>query len=197
MFAPMVGNFAPLLGPANQMSYDTVQFYNNALAIVTGNFVAALSFRMLPPLPAGLPTQRLLTLTLRDLRRLAARAVQRSRDNWEGHIYSRLAALPDEATPLQETQLVAALSVGTEIVHLLWMTPPLGFERELDSALGALAEGHGGIASSRLAAFDRRLASIPDSDARISLALRARSRILVILDALVEHHSYFEEGVTG
>ena len=105
--------------------------------------------------------------------------------------------LPNEATPLQRAQLVAALSVGTEIVHLLLMTPPLGFEGELRSALGALAKGHGEIASARLAAFDRRLASIPDSDPRISLALRARGRILAILDALVEYRSYFGEGASG
>ncbi|HZC98234.1 MAG TPA: FUSC family protein [Bradyrhizobium sp.] len=197
MFAPMAGNFVPLAGPANQMSYDTVQFYNNALAIVTGNMVAALSFLVLPPLSARLRTQQLLALTLRDLRRLAPRPLQRSSDNWQGHIFSRLAVLPNEATPLQRAQLVAALSVGTEIAHLLWMTPPLGFEGELDSALGALAQGHGGIASARLAAFDRRLASIPDSDPRISSALRARGRILVILDALVEHRAYFEEGAPG
>jgi uncharacterized membrane protein YccC len=193
----MAGNFVPLAGPANQMSYDTVQFYNNALAIVTGNFVAALSFRVLPPLSTRLRTQRLLALTLRDLRRLAARAVQRSRDNWQGRIFSRLAVLPNEATPLQRAQLVAALSVGTEIVHLLWMTPPLGFEGELHSALGALAKGHGEIASARLAAFDLRLASIPDSDPRISSALRARGRILVIRDALVEHCAYFDAGASG
>jgi hypothetical protein len=60
-----------------------------------------------------------------------------------------------------------------------------------------LAKGHGEIASARLAAFDRRLASIPDSDPRASSALRARGRILVILDALVEHRAYFEEGAPG
>jgi len=119
------------------MSYDTVQFYNDALAIIAGNAIAALSFRLLPPLWPGFRSQRLLALTLHDLHRLAARPLQRSSDNWEGHMYSRLAALPNEATPLQRAQLVAALSVGTEIVHLHWMTPPLGFEGELHSALGA------------------------------------------------------------
>src|SRR5207244_6595739 len=59
MFAPMVGNFVPLLAPANQMSYDTVQFYNAALAIVTGCGAAALSFRLLPPVSPALRTERL------------------------------------------------------------------------------------------------------------------------------------------
>ena len=71
MFAAMVGNFVPLLAPANQMSYDTLQFYNAALAIVIGSGVGALSFRLLPPLSPALRTRRLLALTLRDLRRVA------------------------------------------------------------------------------------------------------------------------------
>jgi uncharacterized membrane protein YccC len=49
MFAALAGNFVPLLAPANQTSYDTVQFYNAALAIVLGCGAAALSFRLLPP----------------------------------------------------------------------------------------------------------------------------------------------------
>jgi hypothetical protein len=36
MFAEMAANFLPILAPANRMSYDTVQFYNAALAIVGG-----------------------------------------------------------------------------------------------------------------------------------------------------------------
>jgi uncharacterized membrane protein YccC len=194
-FVPMAGNFVPLVGPTNQMSYDTAQFYNTALAIVAGNIAAALSFRLLPPLSPRLRTERLLALTLRDLRRLAARRVQRSRDNWENRIYSRLEALPNDATPLQRAELVAALSVGTEIFHLRRMIPPLGLDRELRSALSALAKGNGDIASAGLAALDLQLASIPDFDPRISLALGARGRILAVSDALVEHRSYFDAGV--
>jgi hypothetical protein len=48
------------------MTYDTAQFYNAALAIVAGIGAAALSFRLLPPLPQALRTGRLLALTLRD-----------------------------------------------------------------------------------------------------------------------------------
>src|SRR5580700_7360884 len=42
MFSAMVINFVPLLSPANQMSYDTLQFYNFALAINAGSGVGAL-----------------------------------------------------------------------------------------------------------------------------------------------------------
>src|SRR6266481_2968416 len=76
MFTAMAGNFVPLLAPANQMSYDTQQFYNAALAIVAGVGAGALSFRLLPPLSPALRTRRLLALSLRDMRRLAAGAIR-------------------------------------------------------------------------------------------------------------------------
>ena len=196
MFTAMTANFVPLLAPANQMSYDTVQFYNSAMVIVAGCCAAALSFRLLPPPSPALRTRRLLALALRDLHRLATRS-QRSPVDWEGRMHSRLAAMPDAAEPLQRAQLVAALSVGTEIIHLRSMTPQLGFDGELQSALKALAEGNGDAASAHLAAFDRQLASIPDSDPRVSAAMGARGRILAICDALVQHRAYFDAGAPG
>jgi len=72
MFTFMTVYFCALIQPANQMTYDAEQFYNGALAIVTGLGAAAFSFRLLPPLSPAFRTRRLLALTLRDLRRLAA-----------------------------------------------------------------------------------------------------------------------------
>ena len=71
VFVPMAVNFVPLLTVANVTSYDTVTFYNSSLALVAGNGLAILAFRVLPPLSPAVRTRRLLTLTLRDLRRLA------------------------------------------------------------------------------------------------------------------------------
>src|SRR6202035_2849254 len=50
LFVPIAANFIPILGPANQMSYKPIQFYNTALAIVAGCTAGALSFRLIPPL---------------------------------------------------------------------------------------------------------------------------------------------------
>ena len=197
MFVPMAGNFVPLLGPANQMSYDTVQFYNSALAILVGCGAAALSFRLLPPLSPAFRAQRLLALTLRDLRRLATDAVQRLPDDWEGRIHSRLAALPDAAEPLQRAQLVTALSVGSEIIHLRNVMPELGFGSELDSALEALAQGDSAAAVAELERLDHRLASLPDSDPQTPATLGERGRILLICDALTYHRAYFDAGEPG
>jgi uncharacterized membrane protein YccC len=193
-FVAMIGNFVPLLAPANQMSYDTVQFYNSALAIVAGSGVAAVSYRLLPPLSPAFRTQRLLELTLRDLRRLVTADVGRLPVHWEGRIYKRLVALPDEAEPLQRAQLLAALSVGHEIIELRRFAPQLGLASDLDGALEPFAQGNSAAAVAQLERLDRRLASLTESDSQTVLILRERARILLICDALVQHRVYFDVG---
>jgi uncharacterized membrane protein YccC len=196
MFAALAGNFVPLLAPANQTSYDTVQFYNAALAIVLGCGAAALSFRLLPPLSPAKQSERLLALTLRDLRRLATAAAQQPPDDWKNRAYSRLAALPDQAEPLQRAQLLAALSVGTEIIHLRRIAPQLSLVSELDSALKALAQGNSVAATAGLTALDQRIALLGKSDPETSSVQRERGRVLAICDALVRHRSYFDAGAS-
>src|SRR5205085_12326654 len=98
-----------------------------------GCAVAALLFRLLPPVPPALRARRLLALTLRDLRRLAIHPLPRNSEEWESSMDSRLAALPDSAEPLQRAQLLAALSVGGDILRLRSIYPSLGFDGELDA----------------------------------------------------------------
>jgi uncharacterized membrane protein YccC len=187
-------NVMPLLAPTNQMSYDTTQFYNSALAIASGCLVAPLAFSLLPPLSPALRARRLLSLTLRDLRRNAIALPPTQLVHWEGLMYGRLAALPDQAEPLQRAQLLAALSVGSEIIHLRDLAMRVGAAAELDAALAAFAQGNSAIAIARLRQLDRQLASAPDGSADQATALRARARILVICEALSEHASYFDGG---
>jgi uncharacterized membrane protein YccC len=194
MFTAMVINFVPLLSPANQMSYDTLQFYNFALAINAGSGAGALSFRLLPPVSPAFRTRRLLELALRDLRRLATGPIPRAPGDWEGRIYGRLAALPDAAEPLQRSQLLVALAVGAEIIQLRRIAHRLGLGSDLDAALEALARGNSEIATARLSQLDDRLASLPDDGSGASLALQARGSILVISEALIVHASYFDAG---
>jgi len=194
MFTSMTVYFCALIQPANEMSYDTEEFYNTALAIVTGFGAAALSFRLLPPLSPAFRTRRLLALTLRDLLHLATDRVTWTAGDWEGRIYGRLAALPDAAEPLQRSQFLAALFVGTEIIHLRRIAPPLGLGSDLDTALKALAQGNSALAATRLARLDEHLAARYDTGSEASLALRARGSILAISEALTEHASYFDAG---
>ncbi|HEX5079254.1 MAG TPA: FUSC family protein [Geminicoccaceae bacterium] len=193
IFIAMTINFVPLLAPANQMIYDTAQFYNTTLAILVGTAAAALSFRLLPPLSPALRTRRLLALTLRDLRHLATGAVAWTPEDWEACIYGRLSAMPEQAEPLQRAQLLAALSVGSEIIGLRRICPGLGLGGQLGTAFAALAQGRSEAASARLARLDRLLAR-PGPAAAPQLGLRARSHILAISEALARHAAYFDAG---
>jgi uncharacterized membrane protein YccC len=195
IFIPMVANFVPLLAPTNEMSYDPTQFYNAALAIVAGCGAAALAFRLLPPLSPAMRTRRLLALTLRDLRRLATISIPATID-WEGLVYARLVALPEEAEPLQRAQLVAALSVGSETIRLRRIVGQLPARKDLDAALAAFVQGNTAVVNARLAVLDRHLASAPGKGLSASNALRARASILAMSDAVSQHDAYFSAGTT-
>jgi uncharacterized membrane protein YccC len=188
MFTAMTVNFVPVLGPTNPMSYDPVQFYNSAAAIVCGIGAGTLSFRLLPPLSPAFRTRRLLMLTLRDLRRLA---MGRAPDDWEGNIHGRLSAMPEEATPLQRSRMLAALSLGGEIIRLRPVAGRLALGAELEGALAAVAQGRSTTAVTRLARLDEALA---DHGATAPEALRARASMLVISEVLNEHAAYFDAG---
>jgi uncharacterized membrane protein YccC len=191
LFIPMAANFIPLLAPANQMSYDPGQFYNAALAIVGGCAAGAASYRLLPPLSPGFRARRLLALSLRDLRGLAAG--QRRRD-WQGHMHDRLAAMPDEATPLQRAELLAALSLGKEILRLRGSAQRLGFAGELDLPFPAIAQGDSGTAIAHLARFDSRLAMLGPTGADRQTVLRARASVIMLSELLSRHAPYFDSG---
>jgi uncharacterized membrane protein YccC len=200
MFTGMTITFMPVLAPTNVESYDTVQFYNGTLAILAGVGVALLSFRLLPPLSPAYRTRRLLVLTLRDLRRLAA---GRRYDDWEGHIGGRLLAMPDATvTPLERARLLAALSVGSEIIRLRdgarRLEPCLGggerLGADLDAALAAVARGNSAIATARLARLDAALHADATRGLEAQTALRARAGILVLSETLTEHAAYFDAG---
>jgi uncharacterized membrane protein YccC len=192
MFTAMAAFFCFLLAPTNQMSYDVIEFYNRALAIVAGLGIAALSFRLLPPLSPASRTRRLMMLTLRDLRRLAIGPIPRLPAGWEGRMYSRLCVLPDAAAPLQRAQLVTALSVGSEIIRLRRIARRLGLSPELDAALDALARGDVAMATTRFSQLDGALAARGDA-----AGLQLRSSILVISEGLIQHATYFDAGAPG
>src|SRR5215472_1478820 len=192
IFTGMITVFVPLLAPTNPMSYDPQQYYNAALAIVPGVGAAVLSFRLLPPLSPAYRTRRLVALTLRDLRRLATGPIPRTPDDWEGRMFGRLAELPDQAQPLQRSQLMAAFSVGSEIIQLRHIASRLELDTVLDSALEAVAHGESAIAVERLALVDRVLA--PRAGAAV---LRARGLILAICASLTQHAACFDAGAPG
>src|SRR6516162_7422101 len=185
IFTGIVTPFIPVLAPANPMSYDTQQFYNASLAIVAGVGAGAFSFRLLPPLSPAFRTRRLLALTLRDLRRLATGRILDTHKDWEGRIYGRFAVLPDQAQPLQRSQLIAAFSVGTAIIQLRHTCRRLDLSGDLDMAIEAVGRGNCAITTARLADLDRTFIARPGA-----AALRARGLVLAISQALTQHSDY-------
>jgi len=95
-------------------------------------------------------------LTLRCLRRIAA---GRTVNDWEGHVGARLAAMPDDATPLQRAQLLEALSVGSELIRLRQLTRELDLGAEFDPVLASVAQGDSAGAGAHLAWLDAALAA--------------------------------------
>jgi hypothetical protein len=193
VFTGMTITFVPLLAPTNQMSFDTVQYYNLVLALFAGTGVGAVAFQLLPLPSREFHARRLLAFALRDLRRLALAPLVPTSEDWEGQMYGRLAALPDQAEPLQRSRLLSALSVGNAIIHLRHIAPHLGAAAELDAVLAAFARGKSAITIAQLDQLDHRLAG-SDTGQQTAMALRARGRLLVISEALAEHRSYFDTG---
>jgi uncharacterized membrane protein YccC len=195
MLIAMAVVLVPMLAPANQMSYDTLQFYNSALAIVAGIGAGALAFRLLPAPSPALRTRRLLALTLRDLRRLAATGpLPLTIDDWEHRAYVRLSALPEQAEPSQRAQLLAALSMGVEIIRVRRLTHQFGGNAELNAALDAVAGGNSILAIERLGRLDRMLAALSISGRAARIRLRARGSILAMSEALANNAAYFDSG---
>jgi uncharacterized membrane protein YccC len=196
LFAAMAPNIVPLVAPINAPRYDTIQFYNSALALYAGEGIAVLSFLLVPPLAPAFRTRRLLTLTLRDLRRLAGGPAPQRCFDWERRIYARLTALPDAAEPLERAHLQAALSAGTEIIRLHRIVRRLGLAAELKPALKALAQGHSGLANEELTRLDQELATKPRAERALRLALRARGNLLALSEVIAHHARYFDAGIS-
>ncbi|MBV8504328.1 MAG: hypothetical protein JOZ11_00695 [Alphaproteobacteria bacterium] len=129
---------------------------------------------------------------MRDLLQLTRGPIPRTPDDWEGRVYGRLSVLPDQATPLQRAQLLAALSAGSEIIQLRRIARRLGLASELDAALDVLARGDITIGTARLAGLDEALAARP-----AAAALRARASILALREVLAQHALYFDAGAPG
>jgi uncharacterized membrane protein YccC len=187
IFTGIVTPFIPVLAPANPMTYDTQQFYNASLAILAGVGAGAFSFRLLPPLSPAFRARRLLALTLSDMRRLATARIPDTLTDWEGRMYGRFAVLPDQAQPLQRSQLMAAFSVGTAIIQLRHICRRLDLSGDLDAALAAVGRGDCAIATAKIAGLDAELTSSSDT-----ASLRARGLVLALSQSLTQHSSYFE-----
>jgi len=192
LFVALTVNFIGLLRPSNPAVYDPGQFYNTAIAVLGGVCLAMLAMRLLPPMPPETRARRLLALTLHDLRGLTRGGPPRSSAEWEGRIYSRLAAIPESVEALQAARLTAALTVGKEIVKLRRIAEHFGISAVLEPAMCAIAAGHSGTAVHELQRFDQALAELPAARLRARPRLRARGTVLSMSESLTQHATWFD-----
>jgi hypothetical protein len=102
--------------------------------------------------------------------------------------------MPQQAELVQGAQLVAALSVGAEVIRLRGVAGRFGLEEELAAAAAALAHGNSAQAIERFAEVDRALASVPAQQPGAALRLRARGSICAITEAIARYSDYFDAG---
>jgi uncharacterized membrane protein YccC len=138
-FVGTVYILSPILALENETTYDGARLINSALAISTGTVAAAFFMRLIPPLTCARRTERLLALTLRDLRRLVIGSRRFTRERWAGLVSQRLAAMPVQATLEEEAQLLSALSVGEAAIELLDARRHVQAGTELDRAFASFA----------------------------------------------------------
>ena len=189
-------NFLPMLSINNTITFDGSQFWNTASAILIGIAVGAVAMLIVPPLSPAIRTQRLLALTLADLRRLARRAPSRTReDDWESRIVARFLAMPEQAEPVERAMLVAAMAVGNQIVRIRRVAPRFVPGPAVEAALQALAEGRSGEAAERLKDIDRQLAALPRTRPGSRAVLGLRAGLLVICGQLTWYPSYYDEPI--
>ena len=113
---------------------------------------------------------------------------------WESRIHDRLAAIPEQAEPLERAELLAALSMGTEVIRLRRFARRFDLEADLDPALDAAARGKSVVAIQRFDQLDRLLAVVPNTNPGGWVRLRARDGVLAISESLAQHAAYFDSG---
>jgi uncharacterized membrane protein YccC len=191
-FLPATLNFVPLLTPANQITYDTLAYYNSAFGLLAGCGFGIMALVLIPPVSTRLRSQRLVDLSIRDLRRVAIGRRKWTLSQWQRRIYARLATMPEDAEPVQRSYLVATLSVGIQIIRLQQLSRTGRIGAELVDIERSLAAGDLPRLRSALGSIDKEIADIPDTLPGALGRLRARAALLAIREAIDRHNEYFE-----
>lgn len=186
LFLAMSINLLPLLGVGNPISYDASTFFNIALTIILGNIIGTLFFIIIPGLSPEVRARRLLALSVRDLRRLAARPQARDAARWTAVMTRRVEDLPPQATDAQASSLTTLFILGRALI-LLREAPASKVERRLiSSASGALAEGRVALARIAFGDMERVLSERPAAQpSETPVGQPSLVEIKIITDALV------------
>jgi uncharacterized membrane protein YccC len=185
-------NFVPLLMPTNQMTYNSLAYYNTSLGLLPGCAAGGLALILIPPLSIQLRSQRLVDLSIRDLGRLAAGRRHWTLGQWQSRVYARLLAMPEEAEPVQRSYLVATLSVGWQLIRLQRLSRHDRIGAEISEVQASLAAGDLPKLKRVLGEIDRELAAIPSAQPGARGRMRARAALRAIGEAVNRQNEYFE-----
>lgn len=141
LFLAMAIISLPLLEIGNPVAYDPSGYFNVALAIVAGSAMGLLFFIILPGLSPQVRARRLLALSVRDVRRLAARPRPRDGVRWSELMTRRVEDLPPQASDDEARSLLALFSLGRAIVSLRAALMDAGEQLLLAYATTELADG--------------------------------------------------------
>ncbi|MBI5129363.1 MAG: FUSC family protein [Rhodopseudomonas palustris] len=189
VFLAMTISSLPLLGVGNPVVYDASAYFNLALAIVSGSAVGALFFVAMPVVPPGLRLRRLISLSVRDLRRLLWRRWTPDRDRWTALMARRIELLPPQATADDTADLLALYAVGRAVLRLEQAVPDDRALGSLRVALSALADGRLADARAMLVAWRGRNLTLdpPNEDVGRRRWIACQSHIAVVIDAIDNH----------
>ncbi|MBY0558971.1 FUSC family protein [Hyphomicrobium sp.] len=184
-------NFVPLVAPTNVMVFDPQVYLNTAFSLLAGCAAGAVTLMLIPQPSPNTRAQRLVDLSIRDLRRLAAGRRPWTLMQWQGRMYSRLAALPPDCEPVQRSRLAATLTVGVQVIRLRHLAMDRRTAAEVSDILAALAAGNLPRLQYGLAELDKEIASIPDEQSGMRGRMRARAMLLAISEAVERQGDYF------
>ena len=190
-FVAMVTNVMPILAIQNEPSYEATRVLNTAIAVFAGTALAAIAIRLVPPLPAARRIQRLLALTLCDLRWLLVGRRRFTQAVWVRLVSQRLAVMPLQASLEERAQLLAALSVGEAAISLLGARRQASAGRALDQAFADLAEANIVAAREELTRFSAQ--QFAHAEVEPQREMQAAVQATLIADALDVHPHFFSQ----
>ena len=189
LFVAAATNVMPILALENEPVYDAVRIFDSALAVGAGVVIAAICVRLLPPVPPRRRIERLLRVTLRNLRQLVGGDRKFTRDAWLGLVCARFAAMPEEASLEEEAQLLTMLSVGEAAIALHTAQSPYPERDLLDHAFACLAGARIAEARASFARFSASQSAPVLGTREVDVAVQAT----LIADALERHQCFFEK----
>ncbi len=117
IFSPATVKFVPILAPANQTDYDLTTFYNSALSIIVGCYLAVIALRVMAPIPARIRTRRILAAAVAERSAVMAGTWRPTSDGWCDRMRTHAASLPSSADPANAEDMLILYDQGLDAIR--------------------------------------------------------------------------------